>query len=312
MINKKIAVIAGATGVCMLSAAAFANYSTSNGYDVLKKSILATKDYNNATVSLVMSAAHNDREFTRAEALYEVDGPNHMSSSKSDVTYDTALIADRSAGSEPDGSGFITDSSLNITDGTKYYYKSSDTKKGDYLFMHNYADSYGALNEETGLWGISKDDSNEADKVIRFVELLTDTVVGDLKNSVICTESDDEHTTYSMTLNGVQIPEVINAGANLMYTILMDEVIGVNKDVIDIGEDGSLSDVDMTFTVNKDNSFSNGTITAVLTGDTGDTITLTLDLAISDIGTTAVKKAEEYGMPIYTYGKDDTIVKVSD
>ena len=44
--------------------------------------------------------------------------------------------------------------------------------------------------------------------MVNFVELIGDTMIGDLKNNIIYVSGDDNSSTYEMNLDAIQIPEV--------------------------------------------------------------------------------------------------------
>lgn len=54
--------------------------------------------------------------------------------------------------------------------------------------------------------------------MVNFVELIADTMIGDLKNNIIYVSGDDNSSTYEMNLDAIQIPEVANAGLSAMFS----------------------------------------------------------------------------------------------
>ena len=300
MKNKKsIALICAAVGVCMFTCAAAANYRVSNGYDTLKKSVLSTRDFQNCTLTAEMSIDFDGSPLSQGSWLYEIDLPNGMIHSRSkEIT-----AKDISEGSSP----YIYEYyDYNDRD----YHSSIDEKGNTYYIMSNY---YGS---QENLWGIDKEDSKTADKVIKFAEAAADTVVGDLRNNFVCTEDTDEYSAYSITLDSVQIPEVINAGLSMLVSMSNSNNNGIDSDgnviqpqegdsdyyLMLMGDDTITDSAELNFRVGKDGVPQNGNLLVTFTGN-GHTMTFNLALSLTDIGTTSIKTLEEQGAVIKAYSE---------
>lgn len=277
MKNKKsIAVISAVVGVCILSSAAFASYQTANGYDTLKKSIINTKDLVNCTLSF--SAAFT----SDGKTLSEVSVENKYDLENRQYSYNEKSV---DMGESPY-------SYTNIHDGESYY-ELEKNDDGSYKYKR-YGNSFSYYNYDN-LWGISEDDEKTVQKIIKFMELATDTVVGDLRNNFVCTEDNDEYSTYNITLDSVQIPKIINAGLGVFFTAFnIDSEYKNDIDendaeyyVYQLGEDPTVSNVSLTYTVSKDGVLRDGVMQIDLTGN-DHTVTFNGSLGFSDIGTTTV------------------------
>lgn len=308
MKNKKItALISGAVGVCMLTTAAVASYQTANGYDALKKSILNTIDYTNCTVSAVMAMEFDGEEFDRLEMLHEL-------ALDSDIvhTYSNTALS----GTEP----YLTD--IYRYGGYIYVNNSpvSQSAGGDEYY------SYPTSHSQPNLWDIEPEDRDMANKMLRFAELASDTVVGDLRSNFVCTEDSDDSVSYSITLDSVQIPEIVNAGLSMVfsmqnsYSTYTDE----NGNAVSLADDSSssyyytslmgndpiLDSLTMNYTVNKDGTFRDGTLSVAFTGN-GHTMTFNISCDISDVGTTSVATLDEIGASIISgeiaYDTDEVV-----
>lgn len=283
MLNKKMtALICGAAGVCMLTTAAVASYRTMNGYDALKKSILSTRDYTNCTLSVAMALSVDGEEKLTAEFLEEAALDNKRSHGYSKAAFE--------------GQEFNLSDSYYIDDAE--YIRNRDEDNTFYTYPYSYI--------WPNLWGIEDEDRETADKAIRFAELLCDTFVGDLKNNFICTEDSDESVSYSITLDSVQIPELVNAGLSMVFSMSNNTINPDDPDLREnstyfyttlLGDDPILDNVELNFTVNKDGTFRNGSMTTAFTGN-GHTISFDVTGDISKVGETNVISPQEQGFKI--------------
>ena len=162
MINMKkqrAALIAAAAGVCVFTTAAFANYSTSNGYDSLKKSLWGVMESKNFTAdfNVAMRFDGNDEDSMQSHYEFDADGKKSYSknsgvnSNGSEYGYERWEDASKSVSAQEDGTYLVFDNT-------------------DYGFG-SMLEGFGG-NEESGR------------KVFRFLELCADTVIGDLRNNV--------------------------------------------------------------------------------------------------------------------------------
>ncbi len=316
MKKKNIAAVCAVAGVCVLTSAAFASYQTANGYDTLKKSLLNSIDYTNCTVTGAVKVSFDGTELVSGSYGLEADYPNqrsHTFSSSSAPQLDSE------------------DYTLHTYEDNGYYYYQHFNEDGeaDGLTRHELAS-----DPQQTLLGISEGDRNTADKVIRFMELAADTVVGDLRNNFVCTEDADDHATYSITLDSVQIPEIINAGLSMMFSIANTESTYITYDengeptvvsydendleyyILRLGTDPVVDNLTLSFTAGKDGNFRDGNAAVSFKGTDADgsehTMTFDVELSFSDIGTTSVTPPSELGIDIYEYSDyDGSLTKVT-
>lgn len=298
MKNKKtIALISGAVGICMLTTAAVASYQTANGYDALKKSILSTIDYKNCTISAVMAMELDGEEKMRSELLHELALENGISHTS----------ATTSVGDEPYRSDnyYYGNSRYNLT--------SSDS---------NEYDRYSYSRSRPNLWDIEPEDRDTANKALRFVELASDTVIGDLRSNFVCTDDSDDSVSYSIALDSVQIPEVVNAGLSMVFSMSNSaSYYAENPEEVPedssyyytalLGNDTVLDSLTMDYTINKDGSFRDGTMSAVFTGN-GHTMTFNISCGISNVGDTSIATLEEQGAVINDRDYEDAEIIYND
>lgn len=306
--TKNIAIICAVTGVCVLTTAAFASYQTANGYDTLKKSILNTIDYTNCTISANAKMNFDDTELMNGSLLHKFDANNKISYTKS-----------TESGIGTSGSS----SESYYTDDYRYYYDIDN-------YFVKYPNSYSSF--QNNLWAIDDTDRKTADKVIKFMEVAADTVVGDLRNNFVCTEDTDDHAAYSLTLDSVQIPEIVNAGLSMIFSMSNNSTYMVYENgepveysyteddlqyyVAKLGNDPVVDTLNLNYSVSKDGAFRDGNMTVVFKGSdsNGEThsMTFNIDLAVSDIGTTSITPVEETGAAIKTYDDEGNLVNVTE
>lgn len=304
MFNKKtIAVISGAAGVCVLAVSAAAGYSTANGYDALKRSLLDTIDYTNCRADLAASIEIDGAEAVSGTVLYEFDSENARSHFKGEtVCFGTEEKTDCYNCGDKEYS-LAREFNPDAEEGLYYRYDyNGDTVRGN-------------------LWGIETEDRKTADKFLRFAELAADTVVGDLKNNFVCVEDGDDAVHYSVTLDSVQIPELVNAGLSMVFSMSNSAMMttssyvdgngGIVSESVDLsqnpenveyytalmGDDPIVDNVTMNFVINKDGSFRAGDMTTVFTGGE-HTMTFRINGGISDVGSTEIVSPDEQGLRV--------------
>lgn len=185
-----------------------------------------------------------------------------------------------------------------------------------------YSNSDGSYTKNTifysgdNLWGISEDDRKTVDKFLRFAELATDTVVGDLRNNFVCTADEDDFTSYRVSLDSVQIPELVNAGLSVLFSMSNDTAsyatatdengndYSITEDTDNIyyytsliGDEPTVDSVTLDYTLRKDGSFRDGTAIVIFKGN-GHEIRFDITASLDHIGTTHITTLEEQGAEI--------------
>lgn len=266
-VTKKTAGIAAVVGVCILTTTSLAVYNTGNGYDNLKKAILGTKDYTNCTLNVKGTFTIDGNEYT-TEYLKEFDGLNKQSH---------ALTKDSSGGY------FET-----------YYANGKGYNRS--IYNENFI-VYNSTVFQDNLWGVSSADEKDVNKVIKFVEAGLDTVVGDLKSNIICTDSNEEYTSYSLKLDYMQIPEIVQAGLGVIGSSSRSYDLEPTEASIDnapyfLGEDPIVSKFEMDYTINNDGTLRNGECRIEFTGKDRNGQSHTADAVVNveflNVGTTVV------------------------
>ena len=158
------------------------------------------------------------------------------------------------------------------------------------------------------------EDANEDkrnQKMVNFVELIADTMIGDLKNNIIYVSGDDNSSTYEMNLDAIQIPEVANAGLSAMFS----ENIADSDDDSDpytlLGTDPIVKNVSVKFTVDNEGRFTNLNAEASMVGNDSNgekheaTVNITLDM--SDYGTTKPERVDISTLPNVEYSDNSGV-----
>ena len=189
-------------GVLILAVSAGAAFGSVNGYSTYKEAVkaLALKT-DNVTMQGSMKATLDGKEFVSMTGEMAIDGKNkssHVISSEfggqKDEYYDTTL-----------GN---TDTWFNAD--SKYYNE------------HTY-DNDQTAEDSNNLLGVSTDDEMSK-RMVNFMEIAADTVMGDLKNNFVQLGKDGDKTQYQIEISKDQVPSLVNAGLSLFaYSVAADE-----------------------------------------------------------------------------------------
>ena len=276
--KKTIIAVSVITGACVLAVSAFANYSTANGYDVYKKgikSLIGQENYTlNATASL-LTDGEKSLETTLTEK-YDRNGEVVLNA----VHNSKELIG------ECYESGY-----REIIQGGKSYYYYNNGENNIWEVNDYRSDKGGTLDL------IPADEKETADKVIRFAELLTDTVVGDLKNNFIyISDTESGGAKYSVSLDAIQIPELINAGISAVCSLnsydasYNDNEYYKNLTPSDVDyylyHDATVKSVSCDFEVDGEGRLTDNVMTIEIESEDGHKLEMKFEINVSDFGTT--------------------------
>jgi hypothetical protein len=286
MISRKLKTIttsAIAGGVLLaLSVTAFA--SSSSGYESYKTAVKSIVTTENATIDAQYEVKDNGTVIFSGDTVEKLDDTNR--STKTSTTVDGTSKTYES--SNANGNFIIND------DGKYYQMNKADNKQG---------------NDK-------REKLSESSSSVKLAELVTDTLVGDVKNQFV-----KDGDTIRVNLEGGQIPEL----AKLAVSAAAEES-SREKDSSNNGKTGydegfksamdkvpSLSNIEvksisMTATVDGD-ALKDNEITAVITGTdangTSHEVTITLNAKISDVGNTKVDSIDVTGKDVTAIdGKD--------
>lgn len=295
--KKKITMAIGMVlGVTVLAGAAFASYNTSNGYDVAKtavKGLLKNENYT-ANMTAKISIDGNEISSDTAKELYDRNGDvkinkEHTVSSQNYNVENKTWLQDNT----------------NITlmtrrDGEKATLVEENAS--DYLIVNGGFDEF--YTEDA-----NEDKRNQ--KMVNFVELIGDTLIGDLKNNIIYVSGDDNSSTYEMNLDAIQIPEVANAGLSAMFSENIADSDDDSDPYILLGTDPIVKNVSVKFTVDNEGRFTNLNAEASMVGNDSNgekheaTVNITLDM--SDYGTTKPERVDISTLPNVEYSNNSEV-----
>lgn len=284
--NKKITMAIGmAVGVTMLAGAAFAGYNTSNGYEVGKTAMKGLLNNENYTANTEFKMSIDGAEFEKSTMteLYDRNGDvsmNRMETSTSDASY--VDIGREYKAYFQDGSYIST------------YYSDGEAHTSIYKGDTNMGiGAFDELNE------INDGDKETTSKVVRFVELACDTFVGDLKNNVVYVSGDDDSATYEISLDAIQIPEVVNAGLSAMFSS-MNQYDNEDPYMV-LGTDPIVKSAYLKFTVDNEGRLTDGAANITMSGN-GHEAAVDVTLIMSDYGTTVPQRVDISTLPnVETY-----------
>lgn len=180
------------TGLALLSTSAFINASGGSGYslgkDAVKKIVLSEKNY---TVEYEGKMTYNGQIVNSTKFLRKDDGKSSSQKTENLDNDNPISYSENYNTPEEDISAFYMENEV-----PKYFVNKKDPNSQNY--------------PSRNMFNISPNDESTQQQ-IRFVELLGDTLVGDLKN-VFVSEDLGDKKQITISLTTPQIPELYNAG----------------------------------------------------------------------------------------------------
>ncbi len=307
MTSKKrmiTAAIGLALGAAIFSGAAMADLPTSSGYEVGKTALKGLLQNENYTMEAKMSMSVDGAEFMSTEVSEQYDRNGDVKLKREEK--------DTSSGDYQAYMGTPSEYKNYFQDGKEItVYVDEDGTEQTSIYSGKYYETFrngkgcfdSFYDEE-----ISEDDRKMQDRIVNFVELAGDTFVGDLKNNIIYTSGDDNSATYEMNLDAMQIPEVVNAGAALLFgTKGIDEEDPIAKAV---GEDTIIKNVYLKFTVDSEKRLSYANVKVTAAGN-GHEAAADISLKIYDYGTTKPERVDISSLKNVTKYDDEYYEKMN-
>ena len=189
-------------GVLILAVSAGAAFGSVNGYSTYKEAVkaLALKT-DNVTMQGSMKATLDGKEFVSMTGEMAIDGKNKSSH----------VISSEFGGQKEER----YDTTLNNTD---TWFNADSKYYSQYTFQTD-----DTTEKTSGLLGISTDDEM-TNRMVNFMEIAADTVMGDLKNNFVQLGKDGDKTQYPIEISKDQVPSLVNAGLSLFaYSVAADE-----------------------------------------------------------------------------------------
>lgn len=299
--------IAAIVGVVMLTAASIATYATANGYSAAKNAAKNIINEDNLTLDMSVGIIVDGREVEKEtiSQKFDKDGlvkySERNDNSSRQMSYQDGMDVTLYNGNNPEMLG-----------------------SEDRMYLYDYTDE----QMMDRIWLFSMRDSKEAQSAIRFAELFTDTLVGDLKNNIILTASDDETDTYTMSLDSYQIPELYQAGFEMLvassspYGYNVDEMseaeyyAALERNEWDFGllfaKDPKISNAEANVTIDKEGRLREVAGSAFFEGtdyfNKAHNVELRMNINVYDYGTTVcdrIDTAKALSAGVQKSGGDD-------
>ena len=180
-------------GMMVLTTSVYANYDNANGYSNYKSAVKNLMLQTNNVTADGKAEFYMDGERIAGAEMGAKFGDKAKSS------YERVIHQDGSTSAE-----YWT-----YDDGKNWVHYEADT--------NSYWTSPSSYDGRDNLFGIDPEDKT-TQKMIRFLELGADLVVGDLKNNVVLAGQKDGVKEYQIEVSRNQMPEIINAGLSLLFT----------------------------------------------------------------------------------------------
>lgn len=278
--RKKLTMAIGmALGVTVLAGAAFANYNTSNGYDVGKTALKGLLQNENYTAETSLKFLVDGKEVSGVEVkeLYDRNGDVKLNRTEKNKVAEEYSYS----GGISEYSKYCQDNqSINIS-------VDSQGEQHAGVFTGESYMSRGSFDEMNG---VSEKEKETADKVVRFVELVGDTLVGDLKNNIVYVSGDENTATYEINLDTMQIPEMVNAGISAMFTSIQNYPHSEDPFMV-FGTDPIIKNASLKFTVDNEGRLTDGIASATLSGE-GHEGMVEISLKLYDYGMTQPERID--------------------
>ncbi len=182
-------------GVLMLAVSATAAFGSVNGYTKYKNAVKALAlQEGNFTAAGTLAVKLDEKEVMKLKTDYTMAAP------------DFAQIA-------------------TSTQNGKTFTEYTGSLNGVYTIYNDQSDTYYQYQSDAGQENLlGYDGSDETQKrLVTFLELAADTVMGDLKNNFVETGSKDGSTLYQVNIANSQVPSLVNAGLSLFACALAED-----------------------------------------------------------------------------------------
>lgn len=193
-------------GVLILAVSAGAAFGSVNGYSTYKEAVkaLALKT-DNVTMQGSMKATLDGKEFVSMTGEMAIDGKNKSSH----------VISSEFGGQKEEF--------YDTTIGNTETWFNADSKYYNEYTYDNDQTAEDSNNLSNNLLGVSADDEMSK-RMVNFMEIAADTVMGDLKNNFVQLGKDGDKTQYQIEISKDQVPSLVNAGLSLFaYSMTADE-----------------------------------------------------------------------------------------
>lgn len=201
MKNKKYvkAAISLGIGAVLLTSAVFANYENAGGYSVCKSALKKVAFAENFSMDYTTDITIDSESYAKMYGSYKLNagGNPAVQSETTEISEDDTFFSKRTVQDE-----------LQI-------YQLNDGRNPD-----NPGYTYTAYGEPQSFAADLTNDPETGEKLINFVETLSDTLIGDLKNSFVLTSDEGGIKKYDVTLSKEQLPSYVTSGVSLLTSAI--------------------------------------------------------------------------------------------
>lgn len=281
--NKKIVtmVISLAVGGSLLFATGFANASQLSGYDAYKSAVKDTKNLKNETADIKVSVVDNGSNLVNLSSNVKLDLKSNSMSSVITVTKGTTSQTSNSY--RQDGKSI-----------------SKNSTSDEYLVRTNKAKD---LNE------VAKVQNPTVEK---SMEVVVDTLVGNMKDNVTTTDNTDGTKNIAINLSDTDVTPLVNAltqmalirstnteNANENISNGKNELSGLVNVLPQLQSEIKIQSVSSTGKISKDDIITNQTAKIVVSGKdaqgTQHNLIFNVDLNLSSVNSTTPDKIDLAG-----------------
>lgn len=285
MKNKKYfkAAISLGVGAVLLTSAVFANYENAGGYSVCKNALKKVAFAENFSVDYTLNLMIDTESYDKTYGSYKLNsGGNPSFQSESTLC-------------SPDADSF---SRKTIQDALDIYQLKDPEHPG---YIHNNYSNPQSLAD-----GLTND-RETSEKLINFAETLSDTLIGDLKNSFVLVSDEGGTKKYDVTLSKEQLPSYVTSGVSLLTSAIRNENSSVSSgDALSKDDPYSMffgsgepyvKNVSATMSVDNNGNPAQiaGTVNIIGYDTSGAEHVLTLDVSFDfyDFGTTEIERISD-------------------
>ncbi len=203
MKNKKYlkATIGLCVGAIMLTSAVFANYENAGGYSVCKEALKKIAFADDFSMDYTMEAKFDGVTYEKNYGSYKINADGNPS-----LQTETTTVSD---------TGHTSFSKRTKQDESEIWEYHNGIERSGHV--------YRTLSEADSIATDITGDEETGKKLVAFLETLSDTLVGDLKNSFVLTSDEGGVRSYSVNLAAEQMPSYVTSGVSLLTSTIRKE-----------------------------------------------------------------------------------------
>lgn len=281
--NKKLIAMTTSLviGGSLLLGTAYANASQLSGYEAFKASIKDTKNLKNETADLKVSIYDNGSDLMDMSSNVKI---NSSANARSEVT------------------------TVKTSSGSQTF--STYRKDGKNISKDSSSDVYTVVENNKNF---KKKDKAENPEMEKSMEVVIDTLVGNMKDKVTVADNGDGTKKSSISLNENEVTPLVNALTSMALVRSSDEQMHNDKKaelanlknvIPQLQSDIKVKSVEVNGDINKDNTIKDEVAKIVITGTDAQgkahEITVNVNLNLSNINSTSPDTVDLTGKQVKT------------